>query len=77
MQIWEIRPGAVYETARQQLRRVLRITARAVYYEVVSSRVPGYRFAMLTPAFAATAVKECPVYATQRARRRWMARVNG
>ena len=66
MQVWKIRAGGVYETARKQLRRVLRITARAVHYEVMSSRVPGYRFAMLLSPFAATAVKECPAYATQR-----------
>jgi hypothetical protein len=55
----------------------LRVTARAVHYEVMSSQQAGYRFAMLIPAFAATAVKECPAYATQRARRRWMARGDG
>jgi hypothetical protein len=58
MHVREIRAGVVYQTARDELRRVLRITARAVHYELVSSRKPGYRFAMLTPAFAATAVRE-------------------
>jgi hypothetical protein len=52
MEISEIRAGVVYETARGQRRKVIRVTRSAVVYDVLGVSRPFYRFSLLKQAFA-------------------------
>jgi hypothetical protein len=56
VKISEIRAGVVYVTARDQRRRVVRITGSHLLYEIIGASPPFYRVSVLTRTFAADVV---------------------
>jgi hypothetical protein len=56
VEISEIRAGIVYVTARDQRRRVVRITGSHLLYEIIADSPPFYRVSVFTRTFAADVV---------------------
>jgi len=55
----EIEVGGVYETERRQVRKVLRVTDKIVFYQIMESGRPPYRMTVAKGKFAIDAARRC------------------
>jgi len=59
VEISEIEVGGLYETERGQVRKVLRLTEKIVFYQILESGRPTYRMTVSKGKFAMDAARRC------------------
>ena len=59
VEISEIEVGGLYETERRQIRKVLRVTEKIVFYQIIERGRPPYRMTVSKGKFAFDAAKRC------------------